>query len=266
MNQPYSLMFANKVRVHFHASKVLHLPKYLSQHGLANYEPLSVAAFMAYAEETPGAIFDVGANIGVYTLLAATGLRRNVVAFEPFTEPATILKTLALEHDLPIDVMQMAVSETAGASTFYLSTKSDMSNSLNADFRDHRGTLTVQTTTLDSIGEKRVPAIIKIDTETTEMDVLRGGANLLKRDRPAVLVEVLTPELEAEVREFFAPLNYQVIEIGSPSFQERFQGTERYATDGDERNWLLIPTEKELGTRFYKRANEWLEYIRKLAA
>jgi len=264
MSSFFSFMLANQVRIEFVASPALYLPKYLRDNGLANYEPLSIASYLTYAERVPGALFDVGANFGVYALLAATGLRRNVMAFEPMKEPATLLQVLAMQHDLPIEVIQMAISDEPGAATFFLSNTSDMSNSLNGEFRSHRGTVGVQTSTVDAFSLRRRPAIIKIDTETTEVAVLKGSVETLKRDKPAVLLEVLTDELAAEVSEFFAPLNYVTHEIGSAAFSDRFANVADYETSGDKRNWLLVPADKDIDEAFFVRANQWVEYIRKL--
>ena len=265
MGHHYSLMLANQIEVNFVASWRLYLPKFLQEKGLANYEPLSVAAYLTWAERTPGMLYDVGSNIGIYALMGATGVRRNVIAFEPMPEPVKILRVLALQHDLPIDVFEMAISDDKGVDTLYLSANSDMSNSLNPEFRDHLGVLPVRTDSLDSFSFRRRPSIIKIDTETTEMAVLRGTIETFKRDRPAVLLEVLTDELEAEVEAFFEPLNYTINKIGSPEFSDRFSNVESYETSGDQRNWLVVPSEKPLDAAFYERTKEWVEYIREFS-
>ena len=57
----------------------------------------------------------------------------------------------------------------------------------------------VQTETLDSL---RLPApdLVKIDAEGVELDVLRGGKELLSGVRPALLVEFTTTELVEQAR------------------------------------------------------------------
>lgn len=259
MGHFYSLMLANRIEVSFVASWRLYLPKFLEDRGLANYEPLSLASYLTWAERTPGILYDVGSNIGVYALMGATGVRRNVMAFEPMPEPVKVLKVLALQYDLPIDVFEMAISDREGTDTLYLSANSDMSNSLNPEFRNHLGAVPVRTSSIDSFSFRRRPAIIKIDTETTEIAVLHGALETLKRDRPAVLLEVLTDALAAEVEAFFEPLNYKINRIGSPAFSDRFSDVGAYETEGDQRNWLVVPSETPLDKSFFARTKEWVE-------
>ena len=62
---------------------------------------------------------------------------------------------------------------------------------------DKRSTLkyknqTVRTNTLDNIliSENHPVSIIKIDVQGNELDVLKGSLNILKKDRPALIIEI----------------------------------------------------------------------------
>ncbi len=69
----------------------------------------------------------------------------------------------------------------------------------------------VQISTLDSQGLENV-TFLKIDVEGAEEDVLRGGMELLKRDKPIInieLVEFVRPGCIAAVRQLLADIGYQ---------------------------------------------------------
>lgn len=257
----FELPLPRKNTARFFASKALYLPRKISSDGLGNYEPLSIAAFLASAEQTRGAIFDIGANFGIYSLMVAAGLRRHVLAFEPFSEPAKVLEGVATNENLPIDVYKVAMSDKVGSANLYISTKSDMSNSLNSEFRDHAEIESVLTTSVDQIAERIAPGQIKIDVETMEVAVLRGGLKTIARDRPNLLVEILDRDMRAQVEEILSPHGYVYIDLGTPEFADQFD-MKGWDISGDRRNVLAV-TDLDM-TLFLKRTKEWVDYIRTL--
>ena len=73
----------------------------------------------------------------------------------------------------------------------------------------------------DFISDTRC-SLIKLDVEGNEMKVLRGGVDLLRRDRPAVFVELFNEQLERvsqcnanDVLGFMAGLGYRCFETSS---------------------------------------------------
>lgn len=241
-----------------------HLPRYLAGRGLQNYEPLSQALFLASVERMNGVVFDIGANIGVYAMMAATTLRRPVYAYEPFAEAAAVLSDIATRYAFPIHVIEAAVSDSLDDKTFYVSVKSDMSNSLNPNFRQHAAVRTVRSVTIDSEANRVRPCAIKIDTETTEMDVLRGAQDTMRRDRPVMLVEILGADIAKAARDFLHTFHYEIIEIGSPDVIARFGDVSDVDISGDMRNWLAVPAELPATDEFYGSAIGWLNVLRGL--
>lgn len=139
--------------------------------------------------------FDIGANGGHYTFLCK-GLYRSmahVVSFEPAPESYKWLKAINEANRLEVITENKAMSDEAGTATLYLSAKSDASNSLNPDFRAHAGVVEVECITLDDYCEhtRWTPDFIKLDTETHEAQVLRGGLRLLQDYHPFLIVECL---------------------------------------------------------------------------
>jgi len=158
----------------------------------------------------PGAVLDIGANVGLYAALAAAVTDREVVAFEPFPTLADVAERFATENDLGFRVESIALGSETGSATLYLSDASDSSNSLAAGFRKSTRQIEVPVETLDGYVQRTgvVPAVIKIDTESTEPEVLFGGAETLRDHRPWVLCEVLARRGEDRLTEALVPHGY----------------------------------------------------------
>ena len=144
----------------------------------------------------PGMIvFDVGANIGYYTLMFAehVGREGEVHAFEPTPQLAGRLRlNVEMNAFNQVRVNEFAVADTVGSASLHLSCEDPEANSL---FQQDAGAgrLAVSTTTLDTyasdVGAKR-PDVVKIDCEGAEIHVLRGASALLAGEQgPVILLE-----------------------------------------------------------------------------
>jgi FkbM family methyltransferase len=238
------------------------IPRLLDETGLAGYEPETLAVFLAAVDlAPPGAVFDIGANVGVYGLLARALSDREVHAFEPVPELAQVATDTAAANGLPYAVSREAVSREPGEATFYLSDVSDSSNSLNPKFRASTRTLTVTLTTLDAYVAEHgvVPAIVKIDAETGEPDVLAGGHETLRTHRPWLLLEVLPGRTDAAVAAEMEQWGYTWYRcVGEPPYDAR---TDLRANDGTGAPmWLMVP--EPAADELWKRAMDWLAALR----
>lgn len=162
-------------------------------HGI--YEPEVVAAISAVIR--PGdLLLDVGANIGIHSLIGAYQGAR-VHTFEPLPRLAKRLRqNIALNRlGSRIAVFEIALSNREGEATFYVaSRKDDGSHSLvNGVPATSIEQIIVKTTTLDRHLEKFgyiTPNIIKIDVEGAEAWVLDGAHTTLTRsERPVLIIE-----------------------------------------------------------------------------
>lgn len=132
----------------------------------------------------PGAVFvDVGANLGIHTLAAATAMhgQGKIVAFEPFDTTCRLLEeTVRINGHAGItQIHQAAVSDQAGQHALYLG-KSSGHHSLYALAQEDAtdvAPVAVRTVRLDEVLGQRAPVtLIKIDAEGAELEVLRGAA------------------------------------------------------------------------------------------
>jgi hypothetical protein len=54
-------------------------------------------------------------------------------------------------------------------------------------------------------------AMIKVDAQGTDADVLRSGLNIIDRDGPLIATEAATPEELEEIRNILKPMGYETI-------------------------------------------------------
>jgi FkbM family methyltransferase len=191
-----------------------HLPKFsmcrcdgrdqvagMAQAGWTEFEkPMPLYFAQAVRDAKGGLILDVGANTGFYSLLAlCVSAKIRVVAYEPMNAIRDILyRNLMLNKARRrVSVLPFAVSNTNGEFTLFIPDDRhglvETSASLSSAFKNEAGARQpVKTKTLDSM-HLRGPrvAIIKIDAESHDIEVLRGAETLMRRDRPIVFVEVL---------------------------------------------------------------------------
>lgn len=241
------------------------IPRLLDESGLAGYEPETLAVYLAAVDlAPPGAVLDIGANVGVYGLLARALSNRDVHAFEPVPELANVAIATGLANGLTYAVSRQAVGREPGEATFYLSDVSDSSNSLNPAFRASTRTLTVAVTTLDEYVETHglVPAVVKIDAETGEPDVLAGGHETLRAQRPWLLLEVLPGRTEKAVTAEMEQRGYTWYRcVGDPPYEAR---TDLGVSDGTAAPmWLMLP--EPATDEFWTRSLQWLAAIRATA-
>lgn len=167
------------------------------------YEPHELMVLKKLLQ--PGDTFiDCGANIGFYTLYAASlvGQTGRVLAFEPSAREMTRLQeNIALNHLPQITTFTCALSDHEGSAQFSIAASAG-ENTLAEHFgyTDTGLTerVTVQLRTLDNLAREQGLnnlRLIKIDVEGAELHVLRGAQDLLTRSRPAILLEVFPAAL-----------------------------------------------------------------------
>lgn len=185
--------------------------------GWDGYEPEMANVFWRLASGARVTL-DVGAHVGYYSLLAALAAPRSTVfAFEPLPVVFERLRRNIALNRLAnvIAVPQAAGAQDGEAEFFHVPGVIPSSSSLSAEFM--RGTegvtaVPVPVTRLDSFlaarGIDRVD-LIKIDTETTEPDVLRGLGELLSACRPDIICEVLTRADVPALTSILEPVGYR---------------------------------------------------------
>lgn len=167
-----------------------------------------------------GVFIDIGANLGKYTIMMASRLKRlgSVVSIEPEPHTIELLKqNVKLNKLKNVFVIGKACSSKNGKEILYLegTTYSGGLHSLKKDC-NHVNQMKIDVEKLDSIISrlkiKRVD-LIKIDTEGTEFDVLSGAQKILKDFHPKIICECAKIESEKKVRDLLKKFKYYVKRI-----------------------------------------------------
>lgn len=135
---------------------------------------------------------DVGANYGAHTatMLKAVGPQGKVIAFEP--HPGLAKKLKSWENHWPgLTVVQSAVANQAGSTEFLLASEEGYGSLHERPKFDLTitGRIEVAVTTLDDAMSGSVD-FIKADIEGSEIDMLKGAVETLRRSAPFVVMEL----------------------------------------------------------------------------
>jgi FkbM family methyltransferase len=161
-----------------------------------SYEP-HVTGFMRRRLQQGMHVIDVGANIGYFTILAATlvGPEGRVTAFEPNSENARlILLDIEINQLKNVRLFPVALSNTTGAAYFspHLGSNGGFLPRTLHTLQDPK-CIVVPTFRLQELVSDRID-FVKIDVEGAESMVVDGGWSLIERDRP-LLVSEFSPEM-----------------------------------------------------------------------
>lgn len=240
----------------------------LRRGGLASYEPVTQATLLALVEvaEAPCTFLDVGAHMGLYSAMVKTvyGDEVDVLAFEPTPHTAELARRLARVNELDYEVVELALSSAPGEATLYISDKAETSNSLQAGFRESAEQVSVTVSTLDDycLEQGVVPSVLKVDVETFEPHVLRGGVLTLSRHRPRIVFEML-PRSDARMTDsvlgLLASVGYRLHRAEGSRWVPTPLDSYREHLSHDDRDWLLSPG--ELPDELAPAIERWLEAI-----
>lgn len=167
-------------------------------------------------------IIDVGANLGAICLpLAARHRQTQVIAFEPQRRIHALLCANAANNRLfNVECHHAALGREDGVMPFPsipLSTRGNFGDVGAHVAHVHPAVEPVLVRRLDSMALSPV-GFIKIDVQGAELEVLQGAVETIRRDRPALLLEVTRsePERTKAVSDFMFALDYRLLVFFSP--------------------------------------------------
>lgn len=223
--------------------------------GAKSYESRYVDVLRAAIN--PGeTIFDVGANIGFYSVLFSrwVGTGGRVFAFEPDPDNVALLRrNLEMNGCANSVVREVALGRTREAGVFSRDPATGATGHLGRGptygetlFGAGREFLIpVKTETLDAESEALgPPAVVKLDIEGGEYEVLCGGSRVLRQERPLVISELSAwaddgaygKTRAALAVELFQDQDYQVwnLDTGAP-------------VSNGEKVWMVLAVPRERG-------------------
>ncbi|NHN58563.1 MULTISPECIES: FkbM family methyltransferase [Halorussus] len=179
------------------------------------------------SRSSPGdVLYDVGANIGNYTLVAAIA-DREVVSFEPDPEMfCRLQKNIGINDTNLVTAYNIGLANKETTLTFYQSSHQGRGsfNKFNATYDNSHivGTQDVDVTMLDRIIESDSlpsPNHLKVDVEGFEKEVLQGASQTIEKYRPTLYIE---PHETAEnhgiegLQKLVKSFNYKIEDYGYP--------------------------------------------------
>jgi FkbM family methyltransferase len=159
------------------------------------YEP-EIFAVLSKLVKKDQLWLDLGSNIGYFSLYFASRARK-VISIDANPKMASLLTdTMQLNHFRNFEVLNRAVSDSSGKQIEFFISDADLGRSSAIQYADLPDTrkVTVETTTIDEVlGARSETAFgMKIDIEGLELFALRGGAGVLQKNPPKVIVMELS--------------------------------------------------------------------------
>ncbi|MCD4696322.1 MAG: FkbM family methyltransferase [Bacteroidales bacterium] len=249
----FKLRISNFCSIYIEGHYSSFITRKLFWQGIRGFEFDSVSIFLDIIKKS-NVFFDIGANLGYYTLLAkAVNPDVKVYAFEPFPDAIKALENNIIKNKFEnIKIVKTALADKMGEDILYYRINDDFPEGLQlagnnsmVDFKDNRDQKAViKTQTFDFFVEQNnITSLdfIKIDTETTEHLILSNGKKSLQKFRPLILCEVLPGNNEKQLEELFISLEYvfcRVCKSGVTLLQKlQLLGKE-------ENDFFFVPKEK----------------------
>jgi len=181
---------------------------------------LAFAQRIAAAVPRGGVAYDIGGWHGFFSgVMAAQGAAK-VVVFEPLPDNvARIERLVALNPNLPIQLMPQALGAEEGVTEMVVMPDTSMAKLAGSDFQPDATSATrlnVRISSIDSLvasGFLPAPNMMKLDVEGAEMMVLRGAASVLTEYRPVIFAEIHSSALLVEATSYLLGLGYVVTRI-----------------------------------------------------
>lgn len=231
--------------------------KVLFWEGIAGFES-GIQNLFKFLISRSKTFVDVGANIGLYSLLAAKynpGI--NVISFEPLPAGFKYLKAnIEINRAVNVEAHQLALSDRSDTTTFFFSlnpkfpfvedqlTSTGSLDRQQADRTSVLKSVSVKQMTLDQFVADSKPGqidLLKLDTEATEHLVIDGAKETLRKYRPIVLCEVLPGRVEDEIQSRFDLMDYTAFTVTASGLTEVHDLKHDSAETNDH---LFCPKEK----------------------
>ena len=170
----------------------------------------------------PGAVFyDVGANIGFFTILGArlVGPEGRVIAFEPVPACArAVARNIELNGFTHAEIREAAVGARSGSDRLLVVGEASWSHlastGRHADVREEIDVDVVSIDELVGAGAIPPPDVLKIDTEGAELQAIEGMRQTIVRHRPAIVCEL--HDTNAEFCALMDELDYATTNLDGP--------------------------------------------------
>lgn len=148
-----------------------------------------------------GTFLDVGANIGLMSLVASkvVGDSGHIISFEPHPVTADILRSnIQLNNIKNIEVVEKGIGNTNKITRIHDRWDVNRGGATILESHDNDAGYPIELVRLDDVLTNRKIDLIKIDVEGFELEVLKGAKKLLSAKNPPTLIVECTAETENE--------------------------------------------------------------------
>lgn len=241
------IILTNQVKIRCHpdsraAATVLYC-------GLYDYHEMN---FLLRYLRTEDSFLDIGANIGVYTLLAAAKIHTGTIhSFEALPKNYKRLQeNLKLNQFNQVKTYELAISESTGKVALNLAEGDSMPFITKTATKN---TITVPTNTLDNLLQDQSLTnltLAKMDIEGAEILALKGAISLLKQQRPHVWILEINDTVN-----YFGHQKQDIVDLLNS------YGYELYSYNADTNQLSPITLEQQEGNNVLAIANSALNCV-----
>lgn len=214
------------------------------------YEKDYFIFFLELVKETE-AVFDVGANIGWYSLNAAKlNPQIKVYAFEPIPKTFNYLKTnIKLNNLTNVFPYKLGLADSNRFENFYYYKEGSGNASIkNLSKRVNQDKQRCKLVTIDDFCKKNNLKVdlIKCDVEGAEFLVFKGAIDTLQKDKPIIFSEMLRKWSKAfkyypnQIIDFFSKLDFNCYRVVNKKLKRMKKITERTF----ETNFIFLHNKK----------------------
>lgn len=199
----------------------------------------------------PRCVFDVGANYGLHSLLFLVH-DVPVVSFEPNPACHEYIGRLEEMNHVRYSVESMALGSSEGAvelhypqtDTWLGTIRPERIRDIASEHRLQR--IEVPCTTLDDYvrRHKRVPDLIKLDTEGSELQILLGAKNTMEIGRPIVIFECWQSDERDQLWRLLDSMGYVPVRLPLASLDGAATVGLRDFSRSVQSNFAAFPREK----------------------
>ncbi|ARV61236.1 hypothetical protein BZZ01_23815 [Nostocales cyanobacterium HT-58-2] len=218
--------------------------------GLYDYDEMN---FLLRYLRDKDSFLDIGANVGVYTLLAASKIKSGVIySFEVLSKNYERLEeNLNLNQFHQVKPYKLAISDFSGTTALNLAEGDSMP--FITQTATHN-TVTVSTDTLDNLLQNQSLTnltLAKMDIEGAEILALKGTTSLLKQQQPYVWI--------LEINDAVNNFGYQKQDV--INFLQDY-GYRLYNYDADSNKLDAMTLDQQKGNNVLAIANSALDFVR----
>jgi len=189
------------------------------------YEKTSLKIWSEISKKS-NIVFDIGANTGIFALVAQTvNPNAEVYAFEPIERVYNKLVLNNKINNFDIKCYKLALSETNGRIKVFdqpLTHETTVSLERNVlESAENSQLVEIEKINLKSfieMNQLRKIDLIKMDVEYHEYSVLKGMEEYLEKYRPNILLEIVDEEIAEKINELIKKLNYVIYDINEHTF------------------------------------------------